>query len=487
MIRFRELSAGTALCGSLLFCAPPTAGAAVIFVNLNATGSKPDGKTWATAFLKILDGYAVGVKGDEVWVARGEYKERVTLRDGVCLFGGFAVTETARTQRPLTQLSLTVLNGTQSGTVITAPRGVNSDTVVDGFHIINGNAKDGGGFICDGSYPQISNCWFSNNTADAGGAIFCTNNAAPDIDFNTFEANSAKNGGGAIHVQGAFPGISGNVFLNNTTTATDSLHGFGGAVLVDQHGSPNIVLNVFRGNHANYGGAISENIGFNTIGNNLFDRNSAAFQGGAIAYEASQVYIVANTIAGNTAPQGGALAQTLVSPVFASSLYNNAIALNSSGLYGDGVVGATTNYIGNDVFGNGGADWTNLTDPTGANGNIKADPLFVDTANGDYHLMPGSPAIDAGDRFGVTSATDLDGNPRVRGAYPDIGAYEAMLPAYTVTDLARALRLAGGLETATHDDIRRLNLVDGVNDAFSITVLDAVGIARKITGLENNP
>jgi len=53
-------------------------------------------------------------------------------------------------------------------------------------------------------------------------------------------------------------------------------------------------------------------------------------------------------------------------------------------------------------------------------GNLQADPLFVDRENLDYHLRAGSPAIDAGLDVGLDR--DLDGNPIV-GA-PDIGAYE---------------------------------------------------------------
>jgi len=50
------------------------------------------------------------------------------------------------------------------------------------------------------------------------------------------------------------------------------------------------------------------------------------------------------------------------------------------------------------------------------------NPLFVDYANGDYHLTAQSPAVDAGLTLGFT--TDLDGNPVPAGKAPDMGAYE---------------------------------------------------------------
>ncbi|MGE3539044.1 MAG: right-handed parallel beta-helix repeat-containing protein [Candidatus Tectimicrobiota bacterium] len=54
---------------------------------------------------------------------------------------------------------------------------------------------------------------------------------------------------------------------------------------------------------------------------------------------------------------------------------------------------------------------------------VNTDPGFVSEANFDFHLRPGSPAIDAG--FVLSEIRDdLDGVPRPRGARPDIGAYE---------------------------------------------------------------
>jgi azurin len=59
-------------------------------------------------------------------------------------------------------------------------------------------------------------------------------------------------------------------------------------------------------------------------------------------------------------------------------------------------------------------------------GNIDADPSFVDWIAGDYHLLPLSLCIDAGDPNYIPQAneTDLDGNNRVMGQAIDMGAFE---------------------------------------------------------------
>lgn len=71
----------------------------------------------------------------------------------------------------------------------------------------------------------------------------------------------------------------------------------------------------------------------------------------------------------------------------------------------------------------------------GGVGNLSGDPMFHDpqysTASsghlGDYHLKPGSPAINAGDPAFVPhpGESDLDGHARVLCGRVDIGAYES--------------------------------------------------------------
>ncbi len=71
----------------------------------------------------------------------------------------------------------------------------------------------------------------------------------------------------------------------------------------------------------------------------------------------------------------------------------------------------------------------NSTDYTDGGNNLSDDPLFVDASGGNYHLQPGSPAIDQGlNQPSMADATDLDGMPRVMKGIVDMGCYEAIPP-----------------------------------------------------------
>jgi len=59
-------------------------------------------------------------------------------------------------------------------------------------------------------------------------------------------------------------------------------------------------------------------------------------------------------------------------------------------------------------------------------GNIDADPSFVDSEKDEYYLTTDSPCIDVGTSEGAPS-TDIEGTPRPQGAGYDMGAYEFSL------------------------------------------------------------
>jgi len=56
-------------------------------------------------------------------------------------------------------------------------------------------------------------------------------------------------------------------------------------------------------------------------------------------------------------------------------------------------------------------------------GSITSDPLLADPAGADFHLLPGSPAVDVGSPYGAPS-DDFDGVLWPQGAGMDLGAFE---------------------------------------------------------------
>ena len=81
---------------------------------------------------------------------------------------------------------------------------------------------------------------------------------------------------------------------------------------------------------------------------------------------------------------------------------------------------------------------------------IGLDPLMVDTAQGDFRLLPCSPAWNAGDNASVLSAgllTDLAGGPRIVDGQVDIGAYES--PALALATSASTTGACFGQPTGT--------------------------------------
>ncbi len=255
----------------------------------------------------------------------------------------------------------------------------------------------GGGLCLTGSSPMIANNTITGNTvsgsAASGGGLYLSS-SSPTITSNTITGNTATGGdgtfsygyGGGLHLSDSSAMIVNNTITDNTVTSTSS-HGssYGGGLHLS-NSSAMIVNNT-----------ITDNTVTNT---NSYGSSS----GGGLYLSSSSPTIANNTIAGNsTWTDGGGLYVHFSSPTIA----NNIITFNASGVY---LTSGAPSLHYNCVYGNTAYNYSYLTDPTGTNGNISADPRFVQYPD-DLHLLPGSPCIDAGGNDLVPAdALDLDGD-----------------------------------------------------------------------------
>ena len=257
-------------------------------------------------------------------------------------------------------------------------------SVLDGFTVRNGQAEEGGGIFIEDAEVTVRNCTVISNSSQEGGGIGLRGGANAKITSNHIFTNTANGcGGGGVSIAGESVGIvDGNHIYHNTAGC-----GGGGVSIA--------------------GGAVA------TLTNNLIVSNYGivAWDGDGVGIwdDATQAWVVNNTIAFNEAEGVQANAGWAL-------VRNNVIYSNDGGIH-NYQSGATMSSDHNALWDNG---W-NYANVTPGTGDIFQDPLFVDVANGDYHLQEDSPCIDAGSATGAP-AIDIEGT--LRDATPDIGAYE---------------------------------------------------------------
>jgi hypothetical protein len=252
---------------------------------------------------------------------------------------------------------------------------LDSSAILDGLIITGGNAngdtaphREGGGMYNDGSSPMLANCTFSANSAnDSGGAMFNAYSSSPTLTSCTFEGNSAGSGGGLYNANVSWPVLANCSFLENSAE-------YGGGMFNDNISSPLLANVTFAGNEADYGGGMFNYEGSSPVLTNCtFEGNAATWGGGAVFNAGDSSPVLTNCILwGDTSPE----------------IYNED---------------STPVITYSDVQGGYSGE-----------GNINADPLFVDAASGDYHLSLGSPCIDVGDNEAPALPDhDFEGDKRI--------------------------------------------------------------------------
>ena len=269
---------------------------------------------------------------------------------------------------------VTTIDGQLLGTVITMQSGEGPATVVQGFTITRGSATFGAGAYVQGTAPTFRQNIFLDNQQGTGGF------------------------GAAIGGFSGSPVIESNEFAGNTC---DSQFPAGVMSFVNSS-SPRIFNNLIHDNPCRAINMVLPIDAFPIVFNNTIVRNRTGISINHQVSNSNHAY------------------------------RNNLIASNDIGLeVASQSVPFDAIWTNNLVFGNT-ANFSGTEDSTGTNGNVSADPRFVDSAHGNFHLGPGSAAIDAGTTVGLAvPPTDFDGHPRIQDgngdglSQIDIGALEA--------------------------------------------------------------
>jgi predicted outer membrane repeat protein len=271
-------------------------------------------------------------------------------------------------------------------------------TLVEGFTITG--ASGSAVWTHHAAEPEFRDCIFRDNRGGAGGALRSDALAAPVLRGCLLEGNEANQGGAVFYLG----------------------HAAGHAQFIDC---------IFAGNRATEGGAIYTTGPALQMINCLFTENEADADGGALRTVGSDAELINCTLSRNRAARGGAIAASGISEAVAitgSILWGNQaefgheIALLESALHGSPwlIIAHSVLQGGpSEAYLEGGA----MLDI--GPGLIEHDPMFADPGRGDFRLLAGSPAIDAGDNTALPPhiLTDLAGLPRFIDdpAAPDVG------------------------------------------------------------------
>jgi len=329
----------------------------------------------------IQAGIDVAVDTDTVLVQPGGYSENINFNGKNITVGSLFLTT-----NDTTFITQTIINGSQTGSVVKFENSENSSAVLSGFKITNGS---NGGIYCMYSNPTIYNMIITSNfdPYSSGGGIYCYY-SHPSIMNVTISNNSSQFGGG-LYCQYASPKLV-NVLIKDNIT----IEGSGGGIYSDQ--SQLSLINVtITGNYAVNGGG-----GFCMFNSNPSLKNV--------------------TIADNSTDQGSGFSCNWSNPNLVNCILWNNIPQEISVSFGS--VNATYSNIQNGWIGEG---------------NINEEPLFEGNGFHPYQLTENSPCIDVGtpDTLGLNlPEMDLIGNMRIwdgdgnGSEIIDMGAYEYDAP-----------------------------------------------------------
>lgn len=268
---------------------------------------------------------------------------------------------------------------------------------VTGGKALNAGSSQGGSVRLLGSRCVLHACSLTNNQAAT-------------------EWSKGTILGGGLFARGKTTSVilDGCLVADNDIVETGNRGGYGLGLAVESIASLQISNSVIRANGTQGtkltrgGGIYADSVASFGVFNSLIAGNCATDGGAAVHVKsAGELELVNCTIADNTATKGSINSEST----------NAKVSIVNSILWNDGMETNRVMTISHTLVKGGTED--------AANGVITEDPLFRDQQKGDYRLRPESPCIDAGVAFDwMRTATDLKGDPRLRGGRVDLGCYE---------------------------------------------------------------
>ncbi len=235
----------------------------VIYVNGGTGNNSNNGLSWSLA-KKTISGTTgalyTAVSGNEIWVKKGTYVERVSMKSGVGLYGGFAGTENMREARDW-KTNTTSIIGTSSVVTMSNVSGC----VVDGFTIRGGST----GITCSSATTTtIANNIIRDNLLGNGGGGLSASNSNLTVCGNVICFNKAFSGGGIY-----YSGTNGQI-VNNTIICNTGTYNPGNGGISFWYCSPDIINNIVA---FNTGGVYNAYGAPTLINNNVYgnDQNGS--------------------------------------------------------------------------------------------------------------------------------------------------------------------------------------------------------------------
>jgi hypothetical protein len=245
---------------------------------------------------------------------------------------------------------------------------------------------------------------------------------------NTITGNRAANRCGGVCFDGGNNALlQGNIITGNSSGSPGfgpSSHG-GGLLFVSSSGV-RLIGNTISSNHTyGHGGGIyqerSEMVLINNViaENELYTSTNFTPSGSALYFAGDSQQLLHNTFARNSGGDGSGIYITDIFGSFGTArLTNTIIATHAVAI--SVTAGSEATVDGVLWWDNGentsADDWITITHAYTGN------PRFVDPDGGDYHIGPGSAAIDRGVDSGI--GHDMDGEPRPGCIGYDLGADE---------------------------------------------------------------